>query len=53
MLKEEPYGVISTPQAEDGWKMADGLESRNLSHSRAERDRHLEELSEAVKLKKI
>jgi hypothetical protein len=33
--------------------MADGVESRNLSHSRAERDRQLEELSEAVKLKKI
>ena len=38
---------------DSGWKMADGLESRNLSHSRAERDRQLEELSEAVKLKKI
>jgi len=40
--------------------MVDGVESRNLSHSRAERtadgpkaNRQLEELSEAVKLKKI
>jgi hypothetical protein len=51
-IREDGYGADAV-MTDSGWKMEDGLESRNLSHSRAERDRQLEELSEAVKLKKI
>jgi hypothetical protein len=36
MLKEEPYGVIATPQAEDGWKMADGRWKKRKADLRPE-----------------
>jgi hypothetical protein len=36
MLKAEPYGVISTSQAEDGWKMADGRRKKRKADLRPE-----------------